>query len=52
MSCGAMTVKCDDGFQVITKNQGELVQMVQMHVQSAHNRAVTESDVMAMAKHP
>ena len=52
MGCGLMTVKCDDGFQVITKDKGELVSVTQWHVDHAHGKKVTENEVMAMAKHP
>jgi len=52
MGCGAMKVACDDGFEVVTKNKGELVTMVQWHVDHAHHKKVTEAEVMAMSKHP
>jgi predicted small metal-binding protein len=52
MGCGAMTVKCDDGFQVITKDKGELVSVVQWHVDHAHGKKISENEVMGMAKHP
>jgi predicted small metal-binding protein len=52
MGCGAMTVKCDDGFQVITKDKAELVSMVQWHLDKTHHQKVSETDVMGMAKHP
>jgi predicted small metal-binding protein len=52
MGCGLMTVKCDDGFQVVTKDKGELVSVVQWHVDHSHGKKVTEAEVMGMAKHP
>jgi hypothetical protein len=52
MGCGKMMVACDDGFQVITKDKGELVSMVQWHVDHSHHRKVSEDEVMGMAKHP
>ena len=52
MSCGAMKVACEDGFEVVTKDQKELVAMTQMHVKNMHHKAVSEHEVMAMAKHP
>jgi predicted small metal-binding protein len=52
MGCGRMSVACDDGFQVITKDKGELVSMVQWHTEHAHNKKVTEAEVMGMSKHP
>lgn len=52
MGCGRMMVACDDGFQVITKDKGELVSLVQWHVDHTHHKKVSEADVMGMAKHP
>jgi hypothetical protein len=52
MGGGARTVKCDDGFQVISKDQGELVSTVQWHLDRAHHRHVSEADVIGMAVHP
>jgi hypothetical protein len=52
MGCGAMKVACEDGFEVVTKDQKELVALTQWHVQHAHHKAVTEHEVMAMSKHP
>ena len=52
MGCGKLKVECEDGFQVISKDAHELVHMVQTHVKNMHHKAVSESDVMAMAKHP
>jgi predicted small metal-binding protein len=52
MSCGMMKVACEDGFEVMSKDKNELVHMVQTHVKNMHHKAVTEHDVMAMAKHP
>jgi len=52
MGCGKLKVECEDGFQVISKDAHELVHMVQTHVKSMHHKAVSESEVMAMAKHP
>ena len=52
MTCGSLKVACEDGFQVVSKDAKELVQMVQSHVKNMHHKAVSEKDVMAMAKHP
>ncbi len=52
MGCGRMKVACDDGFEVVTKHQGELVALTQWHVEHSHGRKVTEAEVMAMQKHP
>ncbi|HTW77008.1 MAG TPA: hypothetical protein VMG14_04495 [Thermoplasmata archaeon] len=52
MGCGRMSVACDDGFQAISKDKAELVQMVQHHLEHVHHQKATEAEVMAMAKHP
>jgi predicted small metal-binding protein len=52
MGCGRMKVACDDGFEVVTKQKGELVALTQWHVEHSHGRKITESEVMAMQKHP
>jgi hypothetical protein len=52
MGCGSMKVACEDGFEVVTKDQKELVAMTQWHVEHAHHKKVTEAEVMKMSKHP
>jgi predicted small metal-binding protein len=52
MGCGMLKVECEDGFQVVSKDSKELVHMVQTHVKNMHQKAVSEHEVMAMAKHP
>jgi len=52
MGCGKMKVACDDGFEMITKKEHELVKFVQMHVKSEHGKDISRDDVMKMAKHP
>jgi predicted small metal-binding protein len=52
MSCGAMKVACDDGFEVVSKTEHELVKHVQMHLKDTHQKEASHADVMAMAKHP
>lgn len=52
MGCGKMKVACEDGFEVITKDKGELVSLVQWHVDHSHHKKLSEHEVMAMAKHP
>jgi predicted small metal-binding protein len=47
-----MKVSCEDGFEVVSKREPELVKMVQMHVKEGHGRDVSREDVMKMAKHP
>jgi hypothetical protein len=52
MGCGRMKVACEDGFEVISKDNKELVALVQWHGQHAHHKDFTEAEVMGMAKHP
>jgi hypothetical protein len=52
MTCGAMKVACEDGFEVVTKDQKELVAMAQWHAEHAHHKKLSESEVMKMSKHP
>jgi hypothetical protein len=52
MGCGRMKVACEDGFEVVTKDKGELVALTQWHVDHAHHKKVTEAEVLAMSKHP
>jgi hypothetical protein len=52
MGCGRMKVACEDGFEVVTKDKGELVSLTQWHVDHAHHKKVSEAEVMSMAKHP
>ena len=52
MGCGLLKVVCEDGFEVVSKDNKELVAMTQMHVKSMHNRTVSEHEVLGMAKYP
>jgi hypothetical protein len=52
MGCGAMKVACEDGFEVVTKDQKELVALTQWHSEHAHHQKLSEADVMKMSKHP
>ena len=52
MGCGRMKVACEDGFEVVSKDQKELVALVQWHGQHAHHKTFSESEVLGMAKHP
>jgi predicted small metal-binding protein len=52
MGCGKLKVACEDGFEVISKKEHELVKYVQMHVKEHHGKDVSRDDVMKMAKHP
>jgi hypothetical protein len=47
-----MKVACDDGFEVVSKDQKELVAMVQWHGTHSHQKNFTEAEIMGMAKHP
>ncbi|MGD0588912.1 MAG: DUF1059 domain-containing protein [Thermoplasmata archaeon] len=52
MGCGKLKVACEDGFEVVSKKEHELVKYVQQHVKSEHGKDVSHAEVMAMAKHP
>jgi len=52
MGCGRLKVACEDGFEMTSKNEHELVKHVQMHVKESHMKDVSHAEVMAMAKHP
>ena len=47
-----MKVACDDGFEMVSKVEHELVKHVQMHVKEHHGKDISRDDVMKMAKHP
>ena len=46
----AKQVTCEDGFQLKTNDEKELVSFVTQHVQNAHNKSISREDVMGMAK--
>jgi predicted small metal-binding protein len=52
MGCGKMKVACEDGFEMISTKEHELVKYVQMHVKEIHHKDISHDDVMKMAKHP
>ncbi len=52
MGCGRLKVACEDGFEVITKDQNELVSLVQWHTKNAHHKDTSHAEVIKMAKHP
>jgi|GEM_PF-6959334 predicted small metal-binding protein len=53
MGCGRHKVECANcGFEVVSKDQRELVALVQWHVRNAHQREIGPNDVLGMAKHP
>lgn len=52
MGCGKLKVACDDGFEVVSKDQKELIALVQWHGQNSHHKQLSESDVLGMARHP
>ena len=43
-------VACEDGFEVVSAKEHEMVKMVQMHVKEMHKKDVGHDDVMKMAK--
>jgi predicted small metal-binding protein len=42
-------VACEDGFEVISAKEHELVKVVQQHVKEFHHKDVTHEDVVKMA---
>lgn len=47
-----MKIGCDDGFEIVTKDKNELVAMTSWHLEHSHKMKKSESEIMAMAKHP
>jgi predicted small metal-binding protein len=43
-------VACEDGFEVVSSKEHELVKYVQQHVKELHNKDVSHEEVMKMAK--
>jgi predicted small metal-binding protein len=52
MGCGKLKVTCDDGFEMVSAKELELVKHVQMHVKESHGKDLSREDVLKMAKHP
>jgi predicted small metal-binding protein len=52
MGCGRMKVECEDGFEVVTKDQKELLATVHWHMQHTHKQDVPDADILKMSKHP
>jgi predicted small metal-binding protein len=52
MGCGRMKVECADGFEVVTKDQKELMATVHWHLQHTHQKDVPDAEILKMAKHP
>jgi predicted small metal-binding protein len=52
MGCGRLKVTCEDGFEVVSKDQHELVSLVQWHGKHAHQKDMNKDDIIKMAKHP
>jgi predicted small metal-binding protein len=52
MGCGKLKVTCDDGFEMVSAKEHELVKHVQMHVKESHGKDLSREDVLKMAKHP
>ncbi|MGA8537163.1 MAG: hypothetical protein WB789_07205 [Thermoplasmata archaeon] len=45
-----MKVACDDGFEVISTKEHELVQHVQMHLKDLHQKVASHEEIVKMAK--
>jgi predicted small metal-binding protein len=46
----AKQVTCDDGFQLKTNDENELVSMVMQHSQKQHNKSMSREEVLGMAQ--
>jgi predicted small metal-binding protein len=50
---GKLKVECDDGFEVVEKDQKELVHHVQHHLEHRHGgKLMSGAEIMKMAKPP
>ncbi|HKS59921.1 MAG TPA: hypothetical protein VJS68_03995 [Thermoplasmata archaeon] len=47
-----MKVACEDGFELVTTDRKELVDLVQWHGQHAHQKRMSEEEVLKMSRHP
>jgi|GEM_PF-1351846 len=45
-----LKVACDDGFEVISTKEHELVQHVQMHLKDLHQKIASREEILKMAK--
>ncbi len=45
-----LKVACDDGFEVVSSKEHELVQHVQMHLKDLHQKIVSREEILKMAK--
>jgi hypothetical protein len=52
MGCGRLKVACEDGFEVVSKDEKELVALTQWHTEHTHSKKVSHEEVLKMAKHP
>jgi len=52
MGCGRMKVACDDGFEVVSKDQKEVVALTSWHLKHTHQKELPEAEILKMAKHP
>jgi hypothetical protein len=52
MTCGAMEVAGEDGFELVTQDHKELVASAQQPAEHPHRQRLSESEVMTMSKHP
>ncbi|MFZ0698860.1 MAG: hypothetical protein WAN74_01520 [Thermoplasmata archaeon] len=51
ISRGAMKVSCGNRFEIVTKDQKQLVALTQWHMEDAHQKQASEADVVGMSKH-
>jgi len=45
-----LKVACDDGFEVVSSKEHELVEHVQMHLKSLHQKVASHDEILKMAK--
>lgn len=47
-----MKVACDDRLEARTKDHKELVAVTERHVEHAHLKMVSESEILQLSEHP
>jgi predicted small metal-binding protein len=47
MAVGPRKFQCDCGFQVVAHKEDELVEIVQFHMKSSHQKTVTAQAILA-----
>lgn len=52
MGCGKLRVACDDGFEVVSKDEHEVVSLTQWHLKHTHQKDASREEILKMARHP